>query len=66
MRKDNVIELKKPELFIDDQTTTIIRQGALELSAQALETEIELFNHQYADLKDEIGRQRIVNLRVKA
>jgi hypothetical protein len=25
MSKDNVIDLKKPELFIDDQITTIIR-----------------------------------------
>ena len=28
--------------------------------AQALEVEVELFTNQYADLKDEIGRQRIV------
>jgi transposase-like protein len=60
MSKDNVIDLKKPELFIDDQITTIIRHGARKLLAQALETEIELFTNQYADLKDEIGRQRIV------
>jgi len=60
MSKDNVIDLKKPEPFIDDQITAIIRQGARKLLAQALETEIELFTNQYADLKDEIGRQRIV------
>ena len=60
MNKDNVIDLKKPEPFIDDQITTIIRQGARKLLTQALEAEIELFTDQYADLKDEIGRQRIV------
>ena len=60
MSKDNVIDLKKPELFIDDQITAIIRQGTHKLLAQALETEIELFINQYADLKDEVGRQRIV------
>jgi hypothetical protein len=60
MSKDNVIDLKKPEPFIDDQITTIIRQGARKLLAQALESEIELFTNQYADLKDEIGRQRVV------
>jgi putative transposase len=60
MSKDNVIDLKKPELFIDDQITTIIRQGARKLIAQALETEIELFINQYSHLKDEIGRQRLV------
>ncbi len=50
MSKDNVIDLKKPEQFIDDQITTIIRQGARKLLAQALEAEIELFTNQYADL----------------
>jgi hypothetical protein len=40
MNKDNVIDLKKPEQFIDDQITAIIRQGTHKLLAQALETEI--------------------------
>jgi len=60
MSKHNVIDLKKPEPFIDDQLTTIIRQGARKLLTQALEAEIELFANQYADLKDALGRQRIV------
>ena len=60
MTNDNVIELKKPAPFIDDQITAIIRQGARKLLAQALEAEIDLFINQYAELKDEIGRQRIV------
>ena len=60
MSQDNVIDLKKPEPFIDDKITAIIRQGARTLLAQALEVEIELFIKQYADLKDEIGKQRIV------
>ena len=60
MSQDNVIDLKKPEPFIDDPITTIIRQGARDLLAQALETEIELIISQYTELKDEIGRRRIV------
>ena len=60
MNQDNVIDLKKPEPFIDDQITAIIRQGAHKLLAQALEAEIEFFINQYADLTDELGRQRIV------
>lgn len=60
MSQDNVIDLKKPEPFVDDQITAIIRQGARKLLAQALEAEIELFLAQYTDLKDELGRQRIV------
>jgi transposase-like protein len=60
MSQNNVIELKKPEPFVDDPITEIIRQGARKLLAQALDAEIELFINQYADLRDELGRQRIV------
>ena len=59
MPKDNVIELKKPEPFIDDPLTDILRSGARRLLAEALETEIEIFLSQYADLKDDQGRKRI-------
>jgi len=60
MSNDNVFAIKKPEPFIDDQITTIIRKGARRLLAQALEAEIEFFINQYAELKDEAGRHRIV------
>lgn len=60
MSEDNVIKLKKPDAFVDDPLTEILRQGARKLLAQALEAEIEIFVHQYKDLVDELGRQRIV------
>jgi transposase-like protein len=60
MTNDNVISLKKPEPFIDDPITEILRNGARKLLAQALETEIEMFINQYKELADESGRQRIV------
>jgi transposase-like protein len=60
MSNDNVIELKKPDTFVDDPITDILRQGARKLLAQALETEIEIFISQYKDLTDQMGRQRIV------
>lgn len=60
MTNDNVISLKKPESFVDDPITGILRNGARKLLAQALETEIELFINQYKDLTDELDRQRIV------
>ena len=60
MSQNNVIDLKKPEPFVDDPITEIIRREARKLLAQALEAEIELFINQYADLRDELGRQRIV------
>ena len=45
MSKDNVIKLKKPDVFVDDPITDILRQGARKLLTQALETEIEVFTH---------------------
>jgi putative transposase len=60
MSKNNVIDLKKPEPFVDDPITDILRQGARTLLAQALEAEIEMFANQYKELKDHLGRQRIV------
>ena len=60
MSNISVTELKKPESFVDDPITDILRQGARKLLSQALEAEIEFFLGQHADLKDEAGRQRMV------
>jgi transposase-like protein len=60
MAKDNVIDLKKPEPFVEDPLTDILRQGARRLLTVALETEINLFLSQYKELTDEKGYQRIV------
>jgi hypothetical protein len=47
MSNDNVIELKKPDAFVDDPITDILHQGARKLLAWALETEIDIFISQY-------------------
>jgi hypothetical protein len=36
MTKDNVIALKKPEPFVDDPITEVLRTGARKLLAEAL------------------------------
>ena len=59
MSKDNLIELKNPEPFIDDPITEILRNGAKKLLAEALEAEIAGFLSQYANLKDDQGRMRV-------
>ncbi|MBN2059570.1 MAG: hypothetical protein JW882_04050 [Deltaproteobacteria bacterium] len=41
MLKDNLIELKKPDRFINDPITEVLRNGAKKLLAEALEVEIE-------------------------
>jgi transposase-like protein len=60
MKHDSVVELKKKEPFIEDPITDILRKGARQLLAQALEAEIELFVSQFAEMRDEQGHQRIV------
>jgi len=60
MHDDSLNNLKKPETFVDDPITEILRQGARKLLNQALEAEVEFFLSQYAELKDNAGRQRIV------
>ena len=60
MSNNTVIDLKNPEPFVDDPLTAILRKGAQKLLSQALETEIEIFLNQYKEIKDDLGRQRIV------
>jgi transposase-like protein len=60
MAKDNVIDLKKPESFLDDPITDILRQGARRLLCAALEAEVETFLKQYKDISDGKGWQRVV------
>ena len=59
MSKDIVINCKKPESFIDDPLTDILRKGARKLLAEALGVEIEIFLSHYTELKDSCGRQRV-------
>ena len=60
MKHDSVVELKKKDSFIEDPITEILRQGARQLLAQALEAEIDLFISQFGEMRDTQGRQRIV------
>ena len=60
MTQDNVIELKKPEAFVNDPITDILRQGARRLLSAALEAEIQGFLKQYKEITDDKGYQRLV------
>ena len=60
MTKDNVIDFKKPERFVNDPITGVLRTGARKLLTEALEAEIETFLSQYRDLRDDQDRQRVV------
>jgi putative transposase len=60
MTQDNVIDLKKPEAFVNDPITDILRQGARRLLSAALEAEIQSFLQQYKEITDDNGSQRVV------
>ena len=55
----NIVPLRQPD-EIDDPPTNILRAGARQLLAQAVETEIETFLATVKDLKLADGRTRVV------
>ncbi len=62
MSQDNLITFKTPEVVEtrSDALTELVRQGARQIIAQAVEAELAEFLKQYQDLKDEQGRQAVV------
>ncbi len=62
MSQDNLIEFKTPETTesFSDALTELVRQGARQIIAQAVEAELATFMQQYQTLKDEQGRQAVV------
>jgi hypothetical protein len=55
----NVFQLAQPGTFTDS-LTEVLRSGARALLTRAVEAEVAEFLAQYADLKTEDGRQRLV------
>ena len=60
MSKDTIIEFKKPEEEGTDPLTDLLRTGAQQLIANAVEAELLDLLGQYADSKDTQGRQMVV------
>ena len=60
MKKDNVIELEKPEGNFEDHLTEILRHGCTRILSEALKTEIGIFIEHYKELRDAQGRQRVI------
>ena len=60
MKHDNVIQIQKPETITKDLLTEILQKGSQRLLAIAVEAEIEGCIDFYKDLKDDLGRQRII------
>ncbi len=62
MQEDNLVEYRNPgiALPVADPLTAVLRQGARELLAQAIETEVSEFLASHRELKDADGKQRVV------
>jgi putative transposase len=62
MNNDNLIAFQAPESSesFNDALTQLVRQGARQIIAQAVEAELKEFLAQYQSLKDDQGRQAIV------
>jgi putative transposase len=56
---DNVVQLIQPGAF-QDQLTEVLRRGARDLLAQAVEAEVAEFLARHATLKTDEGRTRVV------
>ncbi len=62
MSQDKVVEFKTPESTesFSDALSELLRQGARQIIAQAVEAELNDFLGQYEEVKDEAGRQAVV------
>ncbi len=62
MQEDNLVEYRNPgiALPVADALTEVLRRGASTLLQQAVEAEVAEYVAQYLELKDELGRQRVV------
>lgn len=60
MSKNNVVELKNPEAGQADVLTEILRRGARQLLAEAVEAEVQAFLAEFRELRDGEGHRRVV------
>jgi putative transposase len=60
MQEHTTIPFPHPQLTAEDPLTAVLRQGAQQLLAQAIEAEVAVLLAQYADRYDLQGRQAVV------
>ena len=60
MTKDMIVTFRAPDGFSPDPLTDLLRQGARDLIAQAVEAELNAFLAAHAGETDAFGRQRLV------
>ena len=55
MKEDNIVQLRAPGSFSEDPLTEVLRLGARQLLAHAVEAEVSAFVAGHADLLDGDG-----------
>jgi transposase-like protein len=60
MKEDTVVPFRQPGSFSDDPLTEVLRAGARQLLAQAIEAEVDVHIAAHAHLRDDGGRRRVV------
>jgi len=60
MTENTVIDFTKPSDFSSDPLTDVLRQGARDILATAVQAEVSAFIAGHAHLLDEVGRRRLV------
>ncbi|SHO52908.1 hypothetical protein SAMN02745220_05319, partial [Desulfopila aestuarii DSM 18488] len=60
MINSKVITLKKPGEFVEDPLTELLRIGARQLIADAVEAELQDLLQHYAELRNEKGHMQVV------
>lgn len=59
MSNNDVQTLRQPDQSVDDPLTSLLRQGARQLIAQAVEAELQAYLEQHSDLRLD-GKQAII------
>ncbi len=60
MNEDRVVQLRQPGGISEDPLTEVLRAGARQLLAQAVEMEVAAFVAAHSHLSDGAGRRRVV------
>ncbi|MFK8186298.1 MAG: IS256 family transposase, partial [Phormidesmis sp.] len=62
MTQDNLVKFKTPETSatFNDALSELLREGARQIIAGAVEAELNEFLSQYQGLRDDAGRQAVV------
>lgn len=59
MKKDTVVDLKKPEVIAEDPLMEVLRRGAREMLKCALEAEVEDFLARFDEIRDSSGKRLV-------